>query len=210
MNAVKAIFAAAIASVTFAGGALADGHSKGEKYNAAKCTAAKAGDDLTAREAYDVYACLADDLYVGYNSPKDKRWINAEHVRDYRNWWPASTLPSAPGTHSGRFLFSYVNSIGANAYGKFADNPSIPVGTVIAKESFSVNDAGKARKGPLFFMEKVAAGKSPKTNDWFYTMVNPNGAPAAINVFTACNECHSGFAETGFLGYPEEEVRRLR
>ena len=56
-------------------------------------------------------------------------------------------------------------------------------------------------------MQRVAEGTSPKTDDWYYMMVMPNGTPAAINVYSACNECHMGFAHQGNLGYPVEEVR---
>lgn len=173
----------------------------------AECTAGKAGEDLSLAEANAVYNCIAGDLHAGYKKGK-KRWVNADHVANYRSWTQASTAPANPQMHGDRFLMTWVNATGAAEYLKYAENPSIPVGTVIAKESFSVNDAGKAKKGPLFLMEKVAAGTSPKTGDWFYSMVSPKGAPQAINVFKACVECHQGnFSETGGLGYPVEEAR---
>jgi hypothetical protein len=126
-----------------------------------------------------------------------------------RNWTPANTLPANPGFHGGRFLLTWVNAAGATDYLKYADqNVQIPAGTVIAKESFAVTGAGKVQKGPLFIMEKVAAGVSPETDDWYYMMVAPNGAPQAVPVMTACNECHQGnFGHQGGLGYPAEEVR---
>lgn len=117
-------------------------------------------------------------------------------------------MPAAPGFHSGRFLNTWVNSVGAEEYLKYAENPTIPAGTVIAKESFGVSDEGKVSRGPLFFMEKVAAGTSPETDDWYYTMVSANGQPMAVNVISACSECHQGnFGDTGGLGYPVEEAR---
>ncbi len=171
------------------------------------CNVNKPGDEVSYREAHDVYLCLERKMFDGYNTGP-KRWVNPNHVGQYRTWDPVSTLPANPGVHSNRFLFSYVNQIGSATYKQYAEGVSMPVGTVIAKESFTITSKGKAKKGPLFFMEKVAPGTSPKTNDWFYTMVNANGKPAVINVFKACNECHSGFEDTDFLGYPVEEVRR--
>ncbi|MEM9046007.1 MAG: hypothetical protein AAGC81_15065 [Pseudomonadota bacterium] len=57
-------------------------------------------------------------------------------------------------------------------------------------------------------MEKVAAGKSPKTDDWFYDVVSSKGSSQAVYVFSACSECHKGnFSEQGGLGYPVEEAR---
>lgn len=173
----------------------------------ADCGPGKSGDDLTYAEANVVYDCIADALHAGYKTG-DKRWVNADHVNDYRSWTKAATLPANPGFHTERFLLTWVNDIGAAAYLKYADNPSIPAGTVLAKESFSVNAKGKVVKGPLFLMEKVAAGSSPDTQDWFYSMVSAKGAPQGINVKTACVDCHTGnFGGQGGLGYPVEEVR---
>ncbi|GGE93442.1 cytochrome P460 family protein [Stappia taiwanensis] len=174
----------------------------------AACDPGKAGTELTGAEAAAVYDCLKDDLLAGYKTG-DKRWIPAEFVNDYRSWTPASTFPAAPGFHGGRFLLTYVNEIGASEYLKFKEeNVTIPAGTVIAKESFAVNDDGKAQKGPLFIMQKVEAGRSPETDDWFYMAVMPNGAPMAVNVITACSECHQGnFGSSGGLGYPVPEAR---
>lgn len=165
-------------------------------------------DDMTNRDAHAVYTCLADAMSVGYQTG-DKRWIPAVFVEDYRNWTAASTLPADPGVHGERFLFTYVNSIGAEEYRKFADEDvAMPVGSVIAKESFSVGEDGKAKAGPLFLMQKAEVGASPKTNDWYYMAVAPNGTPMAPNVYTACNACHEAYADSDYMAYPEEDVRR--
>ncbi len=175
---------------------------------AAPCDPGKDGNDLTFEEAQAVYDCIAADLHAGYMKG-DKKWIPAEFVRDYRNWTSANTLPANPGFHGGRFLLTRINDIGAEEYLKFAeDNVNIPAGTVIAKESFAVSAAGKVKPGPLFFMQKVAAGVSPETDDWYYMAVAPNGKPMAVPVMTACNECHIGiYGSQGGLGYPVPEVR---
>lgn len=198
---------AAAASMAFVGAigmsatpTFADGHSH-------SCSAGKSVDEVSYREAHEVYLCLERKMFDGYNTGP-KKWVNPAHVGQYRTWTAASTLPANPGFHSNRFLFTYVNDIGAAAYTQYAEGVTMPVGTVIAKESFSINGKGKGKPGPLFFMEKVAAGTSPRTNDWYYTMVNPDGKPQAVNVYKACHECHEGFADSDNLGYPVEEVRR--
>ena len=156
------------------------------------CDPGKDGNDLTFEEAQVVYDCIVADLHAGYMTG-DKKWIPAEFVRDYRDWTSANTLPANPGFHGGRFLLTRINDIGAEAYLKFAEeNVNIPAGTVIAKESFAVTEAGKVQKGPLFIMEKVAAGVSPETDDWDDMIVAPNGAPMAGPGMTGRNECHSG------------------
>jgi hypothetical protein len=177
----------------------------------AACDPGKPGDDLTSAEAQAVYDCIKDDLHAGYMKG-GKRWIPAEFVADYRRWTPVSTVPANPGFHGGRFLFTYVTEPGAQEYLKYKDEGvNISAGTVIAKESFAVNDKGKVSKGPLFIMQKVEAGKSPETMDWYYMAVAPNGAPMAVPVMPACNECHVGnYGHQGGLGYPAEEARVAR
>ncbi|WP_306142128.1 hypothetical protein [Roseibium sp. MMSF_3412] len=174
----------------------------------AACDVQKPGYELTGAEAEGVYDCLKDDLQAGYQKGA-KRWIPEDFVKDYPGWTKASAFPAAPGFHGGRFLMTYVNSIGADEYLKYKpENVVVPAGTRIAKESFAVNDDGKVTRGPLFLMEKVAAGTSPETGDWYYMMVAPNGSPQAVNVISACSECHlENFGEQGGLGYPVEDAR---
>lgn len=174
----------------------------------AACDVDKPGYELSGDEAESVYDCLKADLQAGYQEGP-KRWISEDFVNDYPGWTKASAFPAAPGFHGGRFLVTYVNAIGADEYLKYKpEDVQVPAGTKIAKESFAINDDGKVSKGPLFLMEKVRAGTSPETGDWYYMMVAPNGAPQAVNVMTACSECHlENFSEQGGLGYPVEDAR---
>lgn len=174
----------------------------------AACEPGKSVDDVTYEDAQKVYDCISDALVEGYAKKKNKRWIPWDRFADYRNWKRVSSMPANPGFHSERFLVTWVNDVGADAYMKYAESPDIPAGTLIAKESFMITAKGKVRRGPLFLMEKVAAGTSPKTMDWYYMMVNQNGAPMAVDVPTACNTCHmENYGHQGALGYPVEEVR---
>lgn len=174
----------------------------------AACDVQKPGSDLTGDEAQAVYDCLKEDLRAGYRQGP-KRWVPEAYVLDYPGWTRVSAFPAAPGFHGGRFLVTYVNATGAGEYMKYkTENVQIPAGTLIAKETFAVDDDGKVNKGPLFLMEKVATGKSPKTDDWYYMMVAPNGVPQAVDVIAACSECHQGnYGEQGGLGYPVEDAR---
>lgn len=175
---------------------------------AAACDPGKPGSDLTADEAQKVYDCLKAELHAGYKKGP-KQWIPSEFVEKFDQWTLASTHPAAPGFHGNRFLVTYVNKIGEEEYLKYdgSDAP-IPAGTLLAKTSFKVTDSGKVRKGPLFLMQKVEKGASPETMDWYYMAVAPSGAPMAVPVMTACNECHvENFGEQRGLGYPVEEAR---
>lgn len=178
----------------------------GSAAHAGSCKADKAGENLNFGEAAVVYDCLKDKMVKGYQKG-GKRWIPADYVNGYRDWKPASSGPAAPGVHGGRFLMTYVNDTGFDAYTQYAEGVEMPAGTLIAKESFTVNGKGNAKPGPLFIMEKVAKGTSPETGDWFYMMVSAKGAPQAVNVVSACHDCHSGYEDQDFLGYPVEEVR---
>ncbi len=174
----------------------------------AACEAGKPAADLTLDDAQALYDCLAPEMLAGYkNGPK--MWIPADRVEDYRGWTSANSRPANPGFHDNRYLSTWVNPVGAAEYLRYdEENAKMPAGSIIAKESFAVNKDGKATPGPLFFMEKVAAGVSPETADWYYYMVAPNGVPQAVNVVTACAECHMGnFGYRDSLGFPIEEVR---
>ena len=105
-----------------------------------------------------------------------------------------------------------VNEVGAEEYLKYLEERGpMPVGTVIAKESFAVKDEGKVKKGPLFFMEKVAAGTMPETADWLYLLVSPGGKPMKINAQKACSVCHQdNFGERDGLGPRSARGRPIR
>lgn len=177
----------------------------------AACETSKAVDDLTLDDAQALYDCLAPEMLAGYQKGP-KMWIPADRVNDYRGWTSANTRPANPGFHDNRYLLTWVNPISAAEYLRYDEDAArMPAGSIIAKESFSVTKAGKATPGPLFFMEKVAEGASPETGDWYYYMVAPNGVPQAVNVVTACAECHMGnFGYRDSLGFPVEEVRVAR
>jgi hypothetical protein len=173
----------------------------------AACDPGKPGGDLTGAEAQKVYDCMAKSLHDGYMQG-NKNWVPAAYAKDYRTWTKVSSFPAAPGAHGERFLLTWVNDKGAKEYLRYADNPNIPAGTLIAKESFSVGSDGKASPGPLFLMEKVAAGTSPATGDWFYMLVAPDGNAIGVDVVAACSTCHlSVYGHQGGLGYPVEEAR---
>ncbi len=174
----------------------------------AACEAGKPRAEMTYEDAQALYDCIEAELHAGYmDGPK--RWIPEEFVADYRGWTPVSRLPADPGFHGERYLLTFVNETGAAEYLEFAEERGpMPEGTVIAKESFAVSEAGVASPGPLFIMQKVAPGTSPATNDWYYMMVGANGRPQAVPVETACSQCHNDlFGMRDGLGYPVEAVR---
>ena len=165
------------------------------------CKAPKA-DGLTIDQLNTLYECLRPKLVKGYQKKGNK--IAAA----YTDWKAASSTPQAPGMHSGQYLMTYVNDIGFDQYTKYlGDSTAMPVGTVIAKEAFSLNKKGKAKNGPLLFMEKVGLDAAPDTGGWKYTGIKPNGKRLKVDAKGFCHACHQAWPHQDFQGYPVEGVR---
>ncbi|HID67018.1 MAG TPA: recombinase [Roseibacterium sp.] len=158
--------------------------------------------DFTQAQIDALYECVRDDLPAAYGAGDD------EVAAVYREWGAVATGPAAPGFHGGRFLNTFVNEVGYAAYITYEDDDEafeVPVGTVIAKESYTLRD-GAPRIGPLFIMTRVATDESPDTDGWIYAGVQPNGNPMSVSQ-SFCADCHSGYSFSDSLGYPAYEVR---
>lgn len=167
----------------------------------AKCESPVAKDDLTDEQIVELYDCIKEKMRTGY-AKGGNEWAAA-----YPEWGATATQPVAPGPHGNRFLNTFVNEIGHAEYIKFSEERGpMPTGTVIAKESFNVNKKNAVRRGPLFFMEKVAAGDADEFGNWKYSVVQPNGKPGKISQ-KFCHDCHGAFSEQDSLGYPDEDYR---
>ena len=123
---------------------------------------------LTPAEAEETYRQLVDELVAGY-APADH-----PAARDYRNWRRFNSAPYLSATHGNLYINNYVNEAG-RAYGRFENAGILPVGTIIAKDSFVVERNGEARPGPLFIMEKMPKGFNYVSGDWRYTQIMPDG-----------------------------------
>ena len=161
----------------------------------------RADANLSAEAVNDLYAASRADLIAGYQ--KGPNPIAA----DYPTWKATATAPAAPGVHSGRYMMTYVNEIGHADYIKYSSqNPVMPTGTLIAKESFTVKGEGEFRPGPLFTMEKVGLEDSQDTDGWLYGRVNTNGSKMRTSQ-KFCHSCHKAFSTQDALGYPAKQVR---
>lgn len=158
--------------------------------------------DLDNAQVAALYECMKDKMAEGYAKAGD------EVGSTYRSWTVTSTQPAVAGAHSNRALQTFANDIAAEQYLKFAEEGvEMPVGSVLAKESFSVNKKKKiGRLGPLFIMTKVAAGEAPETDDWVYGGLQPNGKPMKFKQ-AFCHDCHAAWEDQDSLAYPLEEVR---
>ncbi|RED11941.1 recombinase [Pontivivens insulae] len=157
--------------------------------------------DLTGEEVTAVYECLEGALVAGYQNGDNPV------AAVYRDWVPTATRPGLAGPHGERFLMTFANEIGAGTYMEYAfEGVVMPVGSILAKESFRFNDDGGLRRGPLFIMEKVAEGTADEYDNWVYSAVQPNGNAMGISQ-AFCHDCHVAYSDQDNLGYPLEEVR---
>ncbi len=163
--------------------------------------------ELTDAEAADVYGCVKEAMQVAYGVADDPA------AGKYLGWWRYSSVPYASGTHGGRYVNNWGNRTGAG-YLDYEQADPLPAGSVIAKDSFSVGADGKATLGPLFLMEKMAAGFNEASGDWKYTMIMPDGSAfgttggAGDASVQFCNECHALVAEDqDYLYFLPEEYR---
>ena len=148
--------------------------------------------DVTA-----LYDCMSDRMVEAYAKGENAT------ASAYRDWQVTATRPAVAGPHQNRFLLTFVNEIGAEQYLRFEGDITMPVGSILAKESIG-GKGGAARVGPLFMMEKVA--DAPEYGNWVYSGVQPNGKELKISQ-KFCHDCHGGYDHQDSMGYPLEDVR---
>lgn len=168
---------------------------------AAKCVAPKAGPELSADEMTELYNCLQPKFAKAYAKKGD------EVGSVYSSWKPGSIRPAAPGVHSGQYLMTYVNDIGYDQYVEYrTDGSQMPIGTVIAKENFTIKSSGKIKFGPLLVMTKVG-DEAADTRGWLYTGLKPNGKTLKVDAKGFCHACHQAYPTQDFQGYPVPDAR---
>ena len=125
--------------------------------------------NLSPDEAQKIYKGLRNKMAGLY------RISNHPVAKQFLNWRKYNTSPYISATHGKRYLNNYANKK-AHAYGKYENAGRLPVGSIIAKDSFSVTEDGKVNYGPLFIMEKMKKGFNYVTADWRYIMIMPDGS----------------------------------
>ncbi|MEP5731974.1 MAG: cytochrome P460 family protein [Sulfitobacter sp.] len=166
------------------------------------CTFEISIDDFEDADVDRLYKCISDDLAEGYAAQDN------EVGSVYRDWQVTATRAAAPGAHSNRMLLTFANETAYEPYVQYTSDESfvMPVGSVLAKESFSLTKKGKPRRGPLFVMTKVAAGEADEFGNWVYAAVQPKGKVMKIKQ-SFCHDCHVAFSDQDSLGYPDTDVR---
>jgi hypothetical protein len=149
--------------------------------------------EVNGAEAKAVYKCLLPEMTQAY------RKAGLKQVENYAAWLNVSSRPYQSATHGSRYVNNYADSHGANRYKLFEKAGKMPVGSVLAKDSFIVQPSGKVAVGPLFVMEKMKAGFNKESGNWRYSMVMPDGKVAGTTKgkgmdMKFCAECHAGVA----------------
>lgn len=146
--------------------------------------------NLSDAEAADIYETVARQLHAAYALSRHPAAVA------YPRWRRYNTAPYRATDHGQRYLNNYANPQ-ARAYGRYERAGEMPVGSVIAKDSFAVTQSGRVFPGPLFLMEKMPPGFNPAGGDWRYTTVMPDGAVWGVTKgenganMEFCAECHA-------------------
>ena len=160
--------------------------------------------DLAAATA--IYRDIAGDLTGLYKRSGVKAAMG------YQKWRRYNTSPYLSVTHGQRYVNNFANGLAAD-YGRFEQSGPMPVGAVIAKDSVAVTGDGEIYPGPLFLMEKMAAGFSNATGDWRYTMIMPDGSLFGVTKGESserveyCIGCHLAQERYDHLYFPPERFR---
>ncbi len=120
---------------------------------------------LAPGEATHIYEIALKSLSAGYARS------GVPGAEAYSGWRRYNSVPYLSSTHGNHYINNYANET-ARAYGS---GKRLPVGSVIAKDSFSVTETGGILLGPLFLMEKMPQGFSYVSGDWKYSLIQPDG-----------------------------------
>lgn len=162
---------------------------------------------LTAAESLSVYDKVLEQMIKGYGTSGDPT------AKNYSSWRRYNSAPYNSSTHGNRYVSNYGNAR-AVRYGKLKKGEKLPVGSIIAKDSFTVTKNKSVFAGALFLMEKLPEGRSPNTGDWRYQMIMPDGSlfgdteGAAAKEVAFCHGCHAIRKDSDYLYFMPEKFRR--
>lgn len=162
---------------------------------------------LDSERAAEIYAIAQPSMRSGYPLS------GSQVARDYQGWRRYNIAPYLSASHGNHYLNNYANER-AQAYGEFEAAGRLPVGAVIAKDSFSVTNSGGILLGPLLIMEKMPQGFNDVSADWKYTLVRPDGTlfgetngPGSERV-EYCIGCHLARERYDHLYFIPKDFRR--
>lgn len=125
--------------------------------------------NLSNSEAERIYTIIRNALADGYGSSK------LPEIADYQNWQRFNSAPYLSATHGNHYLNNYGNELSSD-YATPQSVNRLPVGSVLAKDSFSITDTREIILGPLAIMTKMPSGFNRVTGDWKYMEVRADGS----------------------------------
>ena len=149
---------------------------------------------------------------IAYDLTRIYERSGVKAARGYQKWRIYNTSPYLSVTHGQRYVNNYANSLAAD-YGRFERSGAMPEGAVIVKDSIAVTADGEIYPGPLFLMEKMAAGFRYATGDWRYTMIMPDGSLFGVTKgenserVEYCIGCHLARERYDHLYFPPARFR---
>ena len=163
--------------------------------------------ELNGERAEAVYNAIKGQIRENYATSADP----VAHA--YQSWSRLNRFPYRSPNHGQRFVNHYANDT-ARAYGRFEGMKSLPVGSIVVKDSFEVTEGGRLSTGPLFLMEKMGPGFKSAAGNWRFMMLHPDGhvvgmtgGKGAENV-RFCADCHRNAGpEQEYLYFMPEEFR---
>lgn len=162
---------------------------------------------ISDAELTGIYQKLRDRMVGGYALSKYPAAMG------YAKWPRYNTTPYLSETHGNRYINNYANNL-SKGYGSLKKGDKLPVGSVLAKDSFTVTAERKVFPGALFVMEKLAADASPDTGNWRYIMVMPDGSLFGDSMgdgadqMTFCHDCHKIKANRDFVFFVPQAYRK--
>ena len=199
---------------------IADGYPSIVAFNAkgASCMACMAlGIALALVAGSCVPAPLPLDANDGWDASGPQRHANGEHVQAWtvlpiaeekRQRWPyagaASEWTRIPGRErsdhgGGAFDRTVRIDALAQSYATLAATPRIAEGARVLEDLIPI---GGTRAVAIYAMRKLPQGASPQTNDWAFTVLDPELRVAAEGDLGACARCHADAPHAGWFGPP--------
>ncbi len=178
----------------------------------------RAGDvaDLDTSEAARIYEIVRGALALGYSASGFEGTASYQALARYND------KPYVSATHGNHYVNNYANDIAVD-YGKFEQAGTLPQGSIVFKDSFTVTETRQSFSdtasrqitlGPLFVMRKMEAGFNPSTGDWQYIQIQPDGKILGMthgegsDQVRYCIACHLAREQNDHLYFVPDARRR--
>ena len=162
---------------------------------------------LKPADATKIYESIIEEMADGYSQSGN------EYAMEYGNWQRENNAPYLSAGHGNRYLNNFSNKIAEN-YLNLRRGEKMPIGSVLAKDSFTVTKDNDIFAGALFIMEKLAAGTKVDHGDWRYLMIMPDGSllgdstVAGDESMNFCHDCHIRVKNRDYLFLIPKPFRR--